>query len=371
MNAETTKISVTAKKSELQAKTLYDYKKLEYPQERFLDCVIEEKAETLEFIYDTAGYHPFSDIHNIVRTEKLRVLADAARLVTCRKEYSFSMDPQNLFFDESFRVYILERDVRSTKGGNDDEFLIEYKCLIAYALQDKYGYYNYLEWGDDLFKKNKFLQKLYLLENAEEVTTVLWEDYYRLREEIKAHKLLVNKSAYRSGRVYMIISTLFLVGCIALIGYFYLFDRPIMEAKLQAEIDFLNSDYIRVIDDLSAVTMEQLDYDQKYILSVAFVNMESLTAQQKKNILEKLPVNGEEKLMEYWIYIGRLNPLEAENIAMQRSDDELLLYAYMLEKDLTETDTQMTGEEKAAKLSELESKIKTLAEKYTANEEEN
>ena len=75
-------------------------------------------------------------------------------------------------------------------------------------------------------------------------------------------------------------------------------------------------------------------------------------------------------MMEYWIYIGRLNPLEAENIAMQRSDDELLLYAYMLEKDLTETDNQMTGEEKATKLSELEGKIKTLAEKYTANEEE-
>ena len=91
---------------------------------------------------------------------------------------------------------------------------------------------------------------------------------------------------------------------------------------------------------------------------------------QKENILQKLPINGEEKLMEYWIYIGRLLPLEAENIALQRSDDELLLYAYMLEKDLTETDTQMTGEEKAAKLEELNGKIEKLAEKYVEEETE-
>ena len=60
MIAETTKISVTVKKSDLQSKTLYDYKKLEYPRERFLECTIVEKDETLEFTYETAGYHPFS-----------------------------------------------------------------------------------------------------------------------------------------------------------------------------------------------------------------------------------------------------------------------------------------------------------------------
>ncbi len=61
--------------------------------------------------------------------------------------------------------------------------------------------------------------------------------------------------------------------------------------------------------------------------------------------------------------------MEAENIAMQRSDDELLLYAYMLDKDLTQTDTVMTGEEKAAKLADLEEKIANLAKQYEAEEE--
>ena len=133
MSAKDTKISVTVKRSELQAKTLYDYKKLEYPQERFWGCVIKEDDETLEFTYETAGYHPFSEIRDIVRTEKLRILADAAGLSTYRREYFFALDPEHLIFDENFRIYVMERDVKAEKGGGDNEFLIEYKCLIAYG----------------------------------------------------------------------------------------------------------------------------------------------------------------------------------------------------------------------------------------------
>ncbi len=367
MNKEIVIDKKTIKKSELRAKTLYDYNKIKYPNERFLDCAIEEKEETLEFSYCIMGYHPFADIRGCTRQEKLRILIDAAKLMKYKNEYIFSMAPTNLFFDENFRVYIKERDVR-LPGQCEEDFLKEYKAIIAFSLQKKYGYDDFLEGGMDLFKKNSFLKRLFPLETIGEVTDILEENYQRITEDIKRNKLLVNKKMYQTSRIYITISAILLVGCIFLIGYYYLFDKPIMEAKLQAEIDFLKNDYIQVIDDLSAITMEQLSYDQKYILSVAFVNMESLTAEQKKNILEKLPINGEEKLMEYWIHIGRLNPLEAENIAMQRSDDELLLYAYMLEKDLTETDTLMTGEEKAAKLEELEGKIEELAEKYTTIE---
>lgn len=366
---ETRELKSTFKKSELQAKTLYDYKKLEYSNDRFLDCKIVEKEETLEVDYDIQGRYPFEDIRRCPKQEKMRTLIDAALLVEYRDEYSFAISPENLYFDDNYRVSILHRDIQTAETIEVDDFLEEYKALIAYSVQKKYGYKDYLEGGIGLYKKNKFLKTLYPLETLEEVVSLLEEEFGRITEDIRESKLLVNKTMYRSGRMYIILSALLLTGCLFVIGYFYLLEKPIIEAKLKAEIDFLKSDYIQVIDDLSALPMEQLSYDQKYILSISFVNIESLTVEQKKNILEKLPINGEEKLMEYWIYIGRLNPLEAENIAMQRSDDELLLYAYMLDKDLTETDTQMTGEEKAAKLADLEAKIKALAEKYIVKEE--
>lgn len=365
---ERERLKQTVKKSELCAQTAYDYKKMAYPHERLLNCAIKEEQETLEIVYDTEGYHPFSEIRSRTRSERLCILADAAGLSSLRAEYTFSLAPDNLYFDDNARVYIVSRDVSKEGGIQEDSFSEEYKALIGYSLQKKYGYEDYLKGGADLMRKHKLLQKLGELQETEEIRNFIREEYRRLSEDIRVRKFLVNKNRYLWSRVYIGISILLIIAGTAALSYYYLMERPRIEARLQAEADFIRGDYIQVINDLSNLSMQYLAYDQKYILSIAYVRMESLTAEQKENILERLPIGADEKLMEYWIYIGRLNPLEAENIAMQRSDDELLLYAYMLEKDLTETNTEMTGEEKTAKLSELEEKIKKLAEKYETDE---
>lgn len=360
----------TVKKSELCAQTEYDYKKMAYPNDRLLNCTITEEQETLEIVYDIEGYYPFSEIRSRTRSERLCILADVGGLFSLREEYTFSLAPENLYFDDNARVYIVSRDVYKDGEIQEDTFFEEYKALIGYSLQKKYAYEDYLEGGADLMRKHKFLQKLESFQETEEIRNLMKEEYRILSEDIRARKFLVNKNGYLWSRVYIGISILLIIAGTAALSYYYLMEKPRIEARLRAEADFIRGDYIQVISDLSNLSMQHLAYDQKYVLSIAYVRMESLTAEQKENILERLPVGADEKLMEYWIYIGRLNPLEAENIAMQRSDDELLLYAYMLEKDLTETDVEMTGEEKAAKLTELEDKIKKLAEKYETDETE-
>lgn len=357
------------KKSEMRAESDYDYKKLSHPKDKFLDCTIDEQTESLEITFACRNYYPFTDIRKCTMQEKLRILLDAGQLESLRSEYAFSIKPDNLFYDDNARVYVMMRDVYQRGEVDEDHFLEEYKALIGYALQKKYSYEDYYEGGEDLYQKNKWLKAIAPLETMEEVLELLENEYQKLTKEIREKKLLVSKNGFWWSRIYIIISVLIIIAASSLIIYNNFVEKPRTEAKLQAEIDFLKGDYIQVIDDLSKLSMEYLGYDQKYILSVAYVNMESLTAEQKQNILEKIPINGDEKLMEYWIYIGRLNPVEAENIAMQKSDDELLLYAYMLDKDLTETDVVMTGEEKAGKLADLESKIEKLAEKYEIEEE--
>lgn len=365
---ETGTIRQTVKKSELQAQTVYDYRKMTYPNDRFLNCTIEEAAESLEIIYDIGSYYPFEDIRTRTKQERLRILTDAGGLKALREEYGFSLAPDNLYFDDNARVYIMSRDVCKGDGEQEDDFSEEYKALIGYSLQKKYSYEDYLKGGSDLLQKHKFLQKIEPLSEVGAIRELIEKECRRIAEDARLRKISVNKKGYLWSRIYIGISVLLIAAGTAAFSYYYLIERPRIEARLQAEADYIRGDYIQVINDLSALPMQHLDYDQKYILSVAYVRMESLTAEQKQNILDKLPIGGDEKLMEYWIYIGRLNPLEAENIAMQKSDDELLLYAYMLEKDLTETNLEMTGEEKAAKLSELEGKIKKLAEKYETDE---
>lgn len=356
------------KKSELRAETAYDYKKMTYENDRLLACSIEEQAESLKITYDIQNYRHFPDIRKCSKQERLRMLIDAGRLISMREEYSFVLTPDNLYYDENARVYIKSRDVYRRGEIREEHFTEEYKALIGYAMQNRYSYEDYLEGGNDLFAKNIFLKKIAPLENVEAIMDLLEDEYQELSEDIRIKKLVVNKKGYILSRIYIVLSILLIIAGASEIVLESFINRPVLEAKLQAEIDFVRGDYVRLISDLSELSMQQLSYDQKYILSVAYVSMENLTAEQKQNILEKLPINGDEKLMEYWIYIGRLEPLEAENIALQRSDDELLLYAYMLDKNLTESDTQMQGTEKAAKLAELEGKIAGIAKKYETEE---
>lgn len=49
---------------------------------------------------------------------------------------------------------------------------------------------------------------------------------------------------------------------------------------------------------------------------------------QKKNTISALSLETNEKVLDYWIALGRLQTEEAENIAQQVSDNDLLLYAY-------------------------------------------
>lgn len=363
-------INKTIKKSAINAEGLYDYKKLEYENEKLLPCVITEDKETLEAAYDITDCAPFTQVRKCNRPDKLRILLDVAGLLKLRKEYSFSVVPENLYFDKNYRVFVMDRDIYGRGEAAGEDFLETYKALVGYALQNRYSYENYIEGGMDLLKKHKFLKEIYGMETLTEITAYLAAEYEAIVTDIQENKMMVSKTAYGSRLVYIVISMILLLAGAGYIGYYSFWERPILTAKLQAEIDFLKGDYIQVIDDLTTVNMEQLAYDQKYILSTSYVRTENLTVEQKENILEKLPVNGDEKMMEYWIYIGRMNPLEAENIAMQKSDDELLLYAYMLEKNLTEADTELTGEEKASKLADLTGKIEKLAEKYVAEEEQ-
>lgn len=357
------------RKSSLNAEDSYDYKKLVYPNIKLLPLELKEEKEILRAQYDLTGCTSFTEIKKTGRQDKLRILLDVAELLDLRKDYSFTIKPENLYYDRNYRVHVMDRDIYRRGETDADSFLEEYKALIGYTLQKKYSFSDYYEGGKDLFSKNKLLKPIGSMETLEEITDYLETEYTEVTNDIQENKQLVNKSSHTAGLFYIVLSTILLLAGIGYISYYSFMEKPVLSAKLQAETDFIKGDYIQVVDDLEELQMEKLAYDQKYILSVSYVKTESLTVEQKENILKKLPVNGDEKLMEYWIHIGRRNPIEAENIAMQKSDDELLLYAYMQEKDTVETDTEMTGEEKAAKLSTLEGKIKELSEKYLTEEE--
>ena len=114
----------------------------------------------------------------------------------------------------------------------------------------------------------------------------------------------------------------------------------------------------------SLITLEKICIALGVTLSQFFQesNSENLTEEQKKNTISALSLETNEKVLDYWIALGRLQTEEAENIAQQVSDNDLLLYAYLKEKNMLETDTEISGKDKSDKLADLEGKIEQLTE---------
>lgn len=357
--------SETKMKSAIRARGFYDFEKVRSAHSQFLECRMEEEKEQVTFYYDIQGKVSMQKLREEKKPDRLKALLDVARMCPLFTEYLFDLSPENLYYDRNSRVFIMSRDLYE-KGivGSEEEFLIEYKALIGHVMQKKYSYENYLNGGEDLYQKNGFLKQLNGIGSVDEVVALLEKEYERLQDIILHKKVEVNRSWYRLSSWCIAAAILVIAAAGSYIGYLSLKLMPRKDAMLNAAASYLDGNYVKVIDELKDVDMKYLDRHQKYILAVSYVRSESLTPQQKENVLETITVDGEEKIKDYWIYLGRLNTTEAQNVAMQRSDDELLLYAYMTEKAILEKNTEITGEEKAQRLKELEQKIEELAKQY-------
>ncbi|MBR5798739.1 MAG: hypothetical protein IKY23_01625 [Lachnospiraceae bacterium] len=358
-------LTETIKKSAMTAKGEQDLGKLKNPGSLFLSVNYQEEQEEIIFYYDIQEKNNYLNLRQEKKINKLRALLSIAELQTYFLKFHFSLAPENLFYDRNFMPYVKSRDLyeRGVEG-ECETFVKEYKALVAAIMQKKYSFRDYLEGGDDLYKKNRFLKGLGLLSTPEEIVDYLKAEYETAEDISRNKKIEVNKNWYRMNSTCMLVAFAVIVAAVIGLSYLVFQLLPRKNALLDASSHYLEGNYVKVIDDLNGIDLKYMDKYQKYMLAVSYVKGENLTPEQKENVLETLSIDGEEKVKDYWIYLGRLNTVEAQNIAMQRSDNEMLLYAYMTEKAMLEKNTQITGEEKANRLSELENKIEELAKQY-------
>lgn len=158
------------------------------------------------------------------------------------------------------------------------------------------------------------------------------------------------------------ITSVLLIAAAALCFYEIFWLNPYEQSVIKANRDYLKINYSGVIEDFKNTDIARMEISDKYILAYSYVQCENLTEEQKKNIVSALSLDTNEKILDYWIYLGQLEVSEAENIALQLSDDDLLLYAYLKEKNMLETDVDISGSEKEKRIGELDSKIDKLLE---------
>lgn len=362
---ESAETEITVRLSSLAANTEFSLRRLQSLRNPFLPFSYKQDGEEIRFLFDVSGKKSFLSIRGEAMPRRLAILADAAGLIGL-SGISFSMHPKNLYYDLQNRCHVMFRDLQSPGSGAEKEVekgrLLQFKALAGACLQEKLGFEDYEQGGMDLLNKHPTLKKLAKAETFMEAQKILEEEAERIDADNKRNKVLFSRRkllGLKIGTAFLGAMTLSLLG---LGAYHVYYERPYQKASVQAMDAFVRKDYVGVVDALRPFLTQRLTTTQKYILATSYVKGESLSEQQKSNILARMDMAGNVKVLEYWVELGRLNVTEAENLAMQMSDDQLLLFAYLKEKYLLELNEDMKGEEKAAALEQVQKNIGKLSE---------
>ena len=360
-------MKIRIRKSDMSAKTVYDFKRLEEGHHLFLPCKIEEEKETVCMSFDLRGMKEAEELKKEDRVMKLRFLLQVADLEELYQRYEFLLEPENLYYDILGRVRVRRRDtISSGRKNRMRQFLRQYQALVGYLLEGARPYEDYLYGGMEILKARDVTAVFFEPETVQEEKKILSEYYDNLLEEEKRNMIKVRSRSYRGLIKYSVLS-IFLLSLLSLASvYSFGWYMPRQKGLRAAEDAYIRKDYRSMIDSLKGFQVDELDHAWKYMLATAYIQgqaVDTFSAKDKENILSKVTYQSGENVLDYWIHLGRMEVKEAEDLAMKMSDDQLLLYAYMHELRQVGEDEGLSGEEKSSRKQELVKEIEELAGK--------
>lgn len=367
---EDTIVEEKMKKSAFTAKAEFDYQRLIFAEPYLLPLKLTEEKEELTFFYDLGQYKSFNNVRAEDRLTILAVLMNVETLQDGLLKYCFSLHPNNLYYDENRIIRVKIRDIYPAGHTyQEEEFMADYCALCSFALQQRYSFDDIRQGGKRLTAKDPFMGQIILAEKPQEIKAILYKEYQRIEKEQKEKKMLLGKKTYFTMITVIIILAVLCLGGGGYAGYSLLREKPYQRAIISAGNAYIETDYVECIDALKEIKAADLEQPQKYILANAYVRGENLSQEQKNNILSNLSMQTAPARLEYWIYLGRGDTDQAVDIAMQQSDDQLLLYAYMKTKAAVESSTDLSGAEKTEQLNDLNSKMEPLMKQYESTSE--
>lgn len=363
-------IRETIKKSSLAAEDTFDYLKMSADVQGLIPCTFEETLEEVTFLYDITGLKALKEIEQEREESKRQFLINFARLHDVFRQYHIEINEDNIFYDENMLPYVKARDLYGRDRKADEEaFLHAYQCIAGGVLSRKHNINQVLGSGLEILKKDKSMRSIISASNLQELTEVLRRQRDGFVSNKKKKMREVSKTQYFIWKLLAVIMLIAGIVTGGLLIYYGGFVVPEQKALVTANQRFISKDYVGCIDSIKDMDIEDMDIDTKYILAVSYASTESFKQDEINYIVSRLSINSNEKELEYWISLGRLDVVRAENLALTLSDDKLLIYAYMKEIDMLENDTNMDGEEKKSRLDTLQNEIKTMGEKYTTKEQ--
>lgn len=358
------------KKSEINAKNRFDYEKLIHKSVNFIPCSYEEKEEEVIFCYECDYLICSSNLKKEDRLSQLQFLVNFLKLYDLYVEYKIPFSAANIYYDENYIPCIKERDLYG-EGENPTEtqFLFIYKTFVAAVLGSKYTVAQLQDSGLEILEQEAELKEYMSAKTKEELVKLLRRERKNFFENQKNSTVRITKKENFIKNIVLVSAPIMIIVLISLLVYYVIFLIPYQKSIVIANEAYVQKNYVKCIDSMEEIDVENMNVNTKFILAYSYAKSESLAKDEIDLLTSRLSINSNEKELEYWIYLGRLEMKQAESLALSLSDDKLLIYAYLKELNQLQSNTSIEGQEKQARISELEDAIQTLGDKYAPEED--
>ncbi|MGE6599712.1 type VII secretion protein EssB [Bacillus proteolyticus] len=371
---ETTEHIRTLKLSKSQTR-VKDMRQLELITEKsnfFVPATVEDHEDMFTFEFNVKGYtKQWEDVHKLGKNDKLRLLLNVARFQEClQTRKTFFLHPDNLVFDDNYMPYLVYRGIRDIVPPyrlDDEKFLRQYKCLVVAIFSKKYSFDELYCGSLNNAKDTAFERNVVEVGTFDDLVKLLNDHYRREQTTTEKNMQLVPKKRFR---LFKRLSILMIVASIVLavpLGYFSFVKMPYQNKLLEADKNFLATDYDKVISTLKEQDPEKLPDASKYVLASSYVKAEKLTDDQKAAIMKNVSLKSDKNYLLYWIYNGRGDFSKSLDLAKYIDDPQLIMYGLIKQIEQVKNDPKLTGSAREEKVQKYQKQLEDYQKKYNTN----
>ncbi|MEK3766653.1 MULTISPECIES: type VII secretion protein EssB [unclassified Solibacillus] len=324
-------------------------------------------------------YKKESNYMNFGELRKLKELSRwmfASQVLKVQSRHSFNrlhliVCPENVLIDESLMPYFLHYGVKESIPPYEKEsnrIWNETKALIAAAIDPKYTFEQYIQFSQSI-ELSPIAEKVMSAKDENELNDTIKKQITLLKNEEK--KLVtVSKTKWSWVRYGIAGLLLALIPLGAYTGYSALVLQPRQEAFVEVQNSYLQGDYSEVINKLTNYDIEHMPKVIQYELSLAYIVNETLTEEQKENVLKTITLQTDPNYFKYWIYIGRGQAEEALALARQLEDLDLIMLALLHYEETVKGNLDLENEEREQLLDKIQTEKEEVTEQLEQLKEE-
>ena len=340
----------------------------------FINKSITLTDDELIFTYKKeSNYMTFGELRKL---KELSRWMFASQVLKVQSRHSFNrlhliVCPENVLIDESLMPYFLHYGVKESIPPYEKEsnrIWNETKALIAAAIDPKYTFEQYIQFSQSI-ELSPIAEKVMSAKDENELNDTIKKQIILLKNEEK--KLVTVSKTKWSWVRYGIAGLLFaLIPLGAYTGYSALVLQPRQEAFVEVQNSYLQGDYSEVINRLTNYDIEHMPKVIQYELSLAYIVNETLTEEQKDNVLKTITLQTDPNYFKYWIYIGRGQAEEALALARQLEDLDLIMLALLHYEETVKGNLDLESEEREQLLDKIQTEKEEVTEQLEQLKEE-